>query len=156
MIWVSHIASYTLSGRTAPALPEIYSHLQILVSPSCMNAEDIACTIKIGYPGALIVAEQALRRMVMNMAESLNYTLTGDSVCSPDFAKCSQDDLDFSHLAPRVPAPTVQNKRKHIEKQVQLNKTSPAVNPTTPVAQPSQAHEPRAHATLKQSADDQP
>ncbi|KAF5696091.1 lysine specific demethylase 4c [Fusarium mundagurra] len=132
------------------------SHLQILVSPSRLDAEGIAYTIKIGYPGSLIVTEQAQHHMVINMgpcmAESVNFALTGDSVCSPDFAKCNKDDLNFSHLARGVPAPAVPNKRKQNEKQVhaQPNKRR---NPTTPIAQPFQTREPRDRATLEQAAD---
>ncbi|KAG5793846.1 hypothetical protein H9Q69_007100 [Fusarium xylarioides] len=88
------------------------------------------------------------------MAESINFALMGDSVCSPDFANCNKDDLDFSHLARRVPAPAVPNKRKHIEKQVQLNKRSRTERPTTTVARPSRTVntcEPRGRTTDEQA-----
>ncbi|KAF5567954.1 lysine specific demethylase 4c [Fusarium phyllophilum] len=133
-------------------------HLQILVSPSRLDAEGISYTIKIGYPGNLIVTEQAQHHMVINMglcmAESVNFALTGDSICSPDFVKCNKDDLDFSHLARRVPAPAVPNKRKHTEKQVQPNKRSRTERPTTTVARPSRTvntREPRGRTTVEQA-----
>ncbi|PNP61166.1 hypothetical protein FNYG_14083 [Fusarium nygamai] len=46
-------------------------------------------------------------------------TLLDDKPAS--LTKCNEDDLDVSHLARRVPAPAVSNKRKHIEKQLHLD-----------------------------------
>ncbi|KAF5578861.1 lysine specific demethylase 4c [Fusarium pseudocircinatum] len=115
------------------------SHLKILISPSRLDAENITHTIKIGYPGNLIATAQAQHHKVINkgpcMAESVNFALTGDSVRSPDLAKCNTDDLGFSHLARRVPAPAVLNKRKRIEKQ------------------PTRTRESRGRAALEQAAD---
>ncbi|KAG8664265.1 uncharacterized protein FPOAC1_013972 [Fusarium poae] len=140
------------------------SHIKILVSSSRLDAQGIAYTIKNGYPGNLVLTEQAQHHMAVNMgpciAESVNLGLTGDSIRSPDFARCDLDGLDLPHLARKAPAPPVPSKRTHVEKQVQPNKrinTRPrAIVEQAPAALPSQTaetRESRGRAALEQVAD---
>ncbi|KAL3584424.1 hypothetical protein FPOAC2_14204 [Fusarium poae] len=116
------------------------SHIKILVSSSRLDAQGIAYTIKNGYPGNLVLTEQAQHHMAVNMgpciAESVNLGLTGDSIRSPDFARCDLDGLDLPHLA--------------------LNTRPRAIVEQAPAALPSQTaetRESRGRAALEQVAD---
>ncbi|KAF4449989.1 lysine -specific demethylase 4c-like protein [Fusarium austroafricanum] len=119
------------------------SHLHILVSPSRLDAEGIGYVIKIGYPGNLIITHQAQHHMVINMgpciAQSINFALPGDSLCSPEHTRCRHDGLALfaeAHNVPMVPAKPEQSgstkrKRVAIAKQVKPKKKSRVQGPTT-------------------------
>ncbi|KAF5972534.1 lysine specific demethylase 4c [Fusarium bulbicola] len=90
------------------------------------------------------------------IAESVNFGLTGDSIRSPDFARCDLDGLDLPNLARRVPAPPAPSKRTRVEKQVQLKTRSRVERLTTSITKPSRTvytRESRGRATFEQIVD---